>query len=92
VPDTVIDPKGYFSPVFMDLMRAWGCGSRNEYIGLGDVCRFFGLGDKPAGVNGGDFAALWGSGNSESRATAIAYLTNDLDMTWRLAERMGVLS
>lgn len=28
---------------------------------------------------------------AETRQQAIEYLTNDLDMTWRLAERMGVI-
>ncbi len=34
--------------------------------------------------------ASW-AGNVKSRQQAIANLENDLDMTWRLAERMGVI-
>ena len=88
VPDTVIDANGYFSATFIDLMRVWGCGRGIEYIGLGTLCQFFGIGAKTEGVNGGDFARRWGA--AETRQQAIGYLTNDLDMTWKLAQRMEV--
>lgn len=76
---------------FVDLIdRLPKRGFSEQSRKLTDVCTFLGLGSKPEGTNGGDFARLW-LGNEESRKQALAYLENDLDMTWRLAERMGVI-
>ena len=92
VPDSVWDKTGRFlSLAFVDLMdRLPKRGFLEQSRKLTDVCKWLGLGAKPDGVDGGDFARLW-AGNAESRQQALAYLENDLDMTWRLAERMGVV-
>ena len=91
VPESVFESHGrYLSKTFLDLMQLWACGGR-EYEKLDTVARFFGVGGKPDGVDGAHFAALWLSGDQSSRQAAVDYLRNDLDMTWKLAERMGVI-
>lgn len=92
VPESVRDKTGrYLSSTFVDLMQLWGCGAR-EYEKLDTVCRWTGIGGKPDGVDGGHFAALWNSGDEASRMAAIDYLKNDLFLTYKIAERMGVIS
>jgi predicted PolB exonuclease-like 3'-5' exonuclease len=90
IPESVVPVASrYFPPMFIDLMKVWGFRS-NEFVSLSTLCAFFGLGAKPDGVNGAMFATLW-NGNDESKQQAIAYLVNDLDLTYKLAERMGVI-
>ena len=91
VPESLFERGGrYLSPRIVDLMLLWGIGNR-EYVKLNTLAIFLGIGGKPEGVSGADFGALWTSGNAESRGIAMDYLRNDLDMTWKLAERMGVI-
>ncbi len=92
VPPSAWDKTGrYPAYCFIDLMdRLPKRGFSDQSRKLGDVCKWLGIGGKPDGIDGGDFAGLWNAG-PESRLVAIDYLTNDLDMTWRLAERMGVI-
>lgn len=96
VPESVWDrnPK-YLAKCFVDLAdriprRGLPADEDGKKRGLSNVCRLLGLGTKPDGVNGGDFARLW-TGSEENRQMALAYLENDLELTWRLAERMGVV-
>jgi len=93
VPPSAWDKTGKYSAYcFVDLIdRLPKRGFSDESRKLTDVCKFLGLGSKPEGTDGGDFARLW-SGNEESRNLAVAYLENDLDLTKKLAERMGVIS
>ena len=93
VPASAWDKSGkYPAYCFVDLIdRLPKRGFSDESRKLTDVCSWLGLGSKPEGVDGSMFASLW-NGNAESRKQAISYLANDLDMTWRLAERMGVIS
>ena len=88
VPDSVFTPTGYIEPTFVDLMRVWSAGVRNNYVKLTTVCQACGLGAKTDGINGGDFAGLFF--NPETQGIALEYLENDLDMTAKLAERLGV--
>lgn len=86
VPEPLFDPTGrYLDKIFVDLLPRWSCGVWNESIKLGDLAQFFGVGGKPDGINGGDFARLW----FEDRPTAVAYLRNDLEITAKCAARMG---
>jgi hypothetical protein len=88
----VLEKGRYWNPILVDLMQVWNAGGR-EYVKLDVLARFFGIGGKPTGdgaCTGAVFASLWNSGNEESRAAARAYLENDLEMTWKLAERLGV--
>lgn len=71
-----------------DLMLRDTMGNRQaKYRSLNEVAKEFGVGQKPEGVSGADFARLW----VEDRAAAEAYLANDLEMTRRIAVRMGLL-
>jgi len=92
VPESAWDKTGrYPAYSFVDLMdRLPKRGFSDESRKLGDICRWLGIGAKPDGVDGGMFASLWG-GSPEDHQQAAEYLLNDLDMTWRLAERMGVI-
>lgn len=92
VPVEVYDrnPR-YLCGTFVDLMQRWAVG-QSGYEKLDTAARWLGLGGKPDGVDGGHFAALWRSGDAESRLAAKGYLLNDLEMTWKLGERMGVIS
>jgi len=92
VPATAWDKTGrYPAYCFVDLMdRLPKRGFSDESRKLTDICKWLGIGQKPEDVDGADFARLW-TGNAESRQQALAYLENDLDLTWKLAERMGVI-
>jgi hypothetical protein len=92
VPENAWDKSGrYPSYSFVDLIdRLPKRGFADESRKLGDICHWLGLGQKPDGVDGSQFAALW-AGNADSRAAALAYLMNDLEMTWALGQRMGVI-
>lgn len=93
VPAIAWDKTGrYPAYSFIDLIdRLPKRGFNDESRKLGDICQWLGIGGKPEGIDGGDFARLW-AGDGESRQVAVSYLENDLDMTWALAERMGVVS
>lgn len=82
-------PGGYarWHPCFVDLMRIWQCGNNHEYISLDRLAKLMGVGGKPDGVTGADFARLW----EEDRKQAEEYLLNDLEMTHQIALRMGVV-
>lgn len=80
------DHGRWFAPFLVDTMERWHCGRRNGYVSLDTLARFFGVGGKPDDVSGGDFARLL----EEDRPKAMAYLQNDLEMTWRVAERLGI--
>jgi len=85
VPSRVFD-RGYIEQrTFIDTMRVWGAGTR-EMISLNDLARALGVGGKPEGVDGSMFASLL----ETDIEAAKAYLQNDLDMTWAVAERLGV--
>ena len=76
----------YLSPRIIDLQSVWTCGSRDiAGQSLDAVCRACGLGGKTG--NGADFGALWLS----DRPAALEYLATDLELTWKLAERLGVI-
>jgi predicted PolB exonuclease-like 3'-5' exonuclease len=88
VPESLFTGHGrYLNDRFIDLAKVWQCGGGPSFISLDTVCRLYGLGAKPDGVDGGAFAGLWNDLNA--RPKAVEYLTNDLEMTARLAMRMG---
>lgn len=93
VPTTLQSPDGrYFDRVFVDLLARWKCGvygggnGDGVSIKLANMAKFFGVGDKPDGVTGADFARLW----REERERAREYLVNDLKMTAACAQKMGI--
>ena len=91
VPASVVTGR-YFSPMFIDLCEVWLCGQRmgsGISASLDTMARALGVGEKPPGVTGADFARLW-NGTADERRQAVDYLKNDLAMTGRVAERLGV--
>ena len=92
IPESILERGRYWNPVFIDTMGVWGCGSRggNGYVTLDSLAKFFGVGGKPDDCTGADFAKML-AGKKEDQAKALAYLKNDLDMTWQVAERMGLV-
>lgn len=89
VPGEALLPSGYLDQTFLDLMTRYQFGNRRDYISLDKLCRACGLHGKPEGVTGAMFWEMYL--DPEQREAALAYLSNDLRMTWELAERMGVL-
>jgi Predicted 3'-5' exonuclease related to the exonuclease domain of PolB len=76
-----------WSPIFVDLLDIWRCGSK-EYISLDALCKLFGINGKPDGVTGADFARLFETEPDKARA----YLENDvMGMTLPLAKKLQVL-
>lgn len=87
VPAGVLDRgKWLDSNTFVDTMQLWGCGGR-EPVKLDVLARAFDVGRKPDGVDGGMFAELLKTDPGKARE----YLANDLQMTAKVAERMGVV-
>ncbi len=88
VPSGVLMQKRYWCDTFLDLRKLWLCGqmSNGTKSSFDELAAAFGTDGKPEGINGGDFARLW----EEDRATAIAYLENDLRQPAKWAAAMGV--
>lgn len=85
VPETVLDKGRYWHPLFVDLAQVWQLGGYREFISLDNVCRFFRMPGKNG--SGADFHRLL----MADRAAAEAYLANDLQITWEVGERMGII-
>lgn len=97
VPDDVMDHTGrYPSKWFIDTANVWRCGSRSaEYIKLDQLAKALGVGGKVVdettgeAMSGKDFARLY-FGTSEERGRALDYLAGDVDVTRRVASRLGI--
>ena len=87
VPPTLIKQDRYWSPVFIDTMTRWRLGDYRNYVSLDTLAKAFGAGGKPDGISGADFARLW----QEDRPRAVAYLKNDLEITFQVAMRLGIV-
>lgn len=92
VPNWVFDGR-FFHRCFIDTRDLWLCGQPWGQCesSLGVVGQALGLGGKTDGVSGGDFSRLW-NGTPEERALAKEYLLRDLELTAKVAQRMGVVS
>ena len=76
----------YWADQMIDLRDAWQMGDRQARGSLDAIAKHLGIGAKTG--NGADFAKLWQS----DRAKAVEYLRNDLELTAKLAEVLGVLN
>ena len=90
-PGGLLERGRYWSETFTDTMTVWGCGNSQDRISLHNLSTAMGGNGKPDDCTGATFALLYRSGNPEDKAKAEKYLINDLDMTWTVAERMGLL-
>jgi len=88
VPAGVLGQGRYWHSAFVDLRKIWLCGQMAASCksSFDELAAAFGTDGKPKGINGGDFAELW----HRDRATAIAYLENDLKQPAKWARAMGV--
>jgi uncharacterized protein YprB with RNaseH-like and TPR domain len=91
IPSSLFAQGKYLDSLFVDLRTTWLGGQYNGKGSLDAICKACGIGAKTEGVDGGMFADLW-NGSPEDRTKAKEYLLNDLDMTWGLADRCGVLA
>lgn len=69
----------------IDLMKMWQMGNKEDRISLNKACKLLGLGEKSG--DGKFFSQLL----KEDREKAMEYLRQDLDLHYKLAERMGAL-
>lgn len=83
----------YFDSSLVDLLEVWRCGVLRSEIPqkLDTIARVLGIGAKPDGIRGEDFARLYFSGEPKQREQALDYLRCDIEITTKLAQRMGLL-
>lgn len=91
IPSSLFAQGKYLDSLFVDLRTTWLGGQYNGKGSLDAICKACGIGAKTEGVDGGMFSELW-NGKPEERTKAKEYLLNDLEMTWSLADRCGVLA
>lgn len=70
---------------WIDLRDTWQMGDRQAEGSLDAIGRFLGLGEKNG--HGKDFAQLW----ETDRPAAFAYVQRDIELTYQIAQTMGVL-
>lgn len=70
---------------WIDLLKVWQCGDRQEYISLDMLARTL-LGRGKEGTRA-DFGKLW----AEDRQKAIDYCKADVQLTYECAKKMGVI-
>lgn len=86
VPDDLHDGR-YWNRRIVDLQELFCAYSRDvSGFSLDAICRACGLGQKPEGVTGKDFARLF----ETDREGALEYVRNDLLLTSKLAARLGI--
>jgi predicted PolB exonuclease-like 3'-5' exonuclease len=83
-PATLMSGR-YLNHNCVDLLDLWRCGNREDRISLDKLARFLGIGGKNG--NGAEFASLF----SMNREAALRYLENDVLLTRRCAQVLGVL-
>ncbi len=89
VPMETLFPQGRYlnDRRFVDTMKTFQCGNaREDFISLDRLAKFMGLAGKTEDI-GKDFGKILASDANR----AIAYLTQDLNSTRAVAERMGIL-
>lgn len=86
VPSAAVLDKGkWWSDTLVCTMTRWQCANfRSAFVSLDSLARVLGVGAKNG--DGAMFSKIW----AEDRAAAINYLRNDLDITYRVAHRLGV--
>ena len=93
VPDWVMSVRGsrvYFNQdVFLDTLVAWGAGRPYKFVSLDNLARAFGFEGKSEGCDGADFARMW-HGTPEERELALEYAKQDVRVTYRIAQAMGL--
>jgi len=75
----------YWSDQVVDLRDAWQLGDRQARGSLDSIARHLGVGAKNG--DGKAFAELWQS----DRKSAEAYLRNDIELTAKVADVLGIV-
>ena len=88
VPKDVFYRDRYLCETFVDTRVLWLGSTMQKRGRLDEICKACGIGAKPEGISGADFARLYR--NIETRPVAIDYLANDLAMAKAFAARLGV--
>lgn len=83
-PATLMSGR-YLNHNCVDLLDLWRCGNREDRISLDKMARYLGVGSKNG--DGAEFASLF-TMNTEA---ALRYLENDVLLTRRCAQVLGVL-
>lgn len=92
VPAGVRSKNGrYWHDCFVDVAELWQCGNRQERCSMDHLGRALGVGGKPDGITGADFSRLFWSEQEADRVKAFEYLANDLELTRKIAARMGLV-
>ena len=90
VPIAAVKNERFWNPqIFIDTQKKWCFGSNVDFISLENLSLLLGGEPKTEGVDGSMFAGLI-KGTQEDQETAINYLEDDLELTWHVAERLGV--
>jgi uncharacterized protein YprB with RNaseH-like and TPR domain len=76
----------YWSEHLGDLREIWQLGDRMAKGSLDSIAKHLGVGEKTG--DGKDFARLW----REERPRAVSYLRNDLELTAKIAETLGMVA
>jgi hypothetical protein len=76
----------YWGEEMVDLRDYWQLGDRQARGSLDAIAKYLGVGGKNG--DGKAFAQLWQS----DRAQAVAYLRNDVEMTAKVADALGLIS
>lgn len=93
VPAWVRDKKQFFDSTFIDLQKVWAFPQLYNPFGnnkLNTVATAVGIGGKLDEVDGADFHKFY-FGTPEERIKALAYLDQDLVLTWGMANFLQVL-
>ncbi len=93
VPDWVMSVRGsrvsFNQDRFLDTMITWTMGKYQTFISLNDLAKALGIEGKLKGCDGADFARMW-YGTAEEQVLALEYLDQDVRVTMRAAQRMGL--
>lgn len=87
VPRPLLDKNRFWNSTLVDLLEVWKMGRYRDYISLDIVSRCMGLAGKGGEVAGANFHIAW----REQREKAVEYLHNDLNLTWEVGVRLGVI-
>lgn len=88
VPKDVFIRDRYLNDTFVDTRTIWLGSTMQKRGRLNEICMACGIGAKPDGISGADFARLYR--NADTRPVALDYLANDLVMTKAFAQRLGI--
>jgi hypothetical protein len=84
LPKGLMENRRYWNPLFVDLMKEWGCNQYGQMAGLKKVAKAMGLARGHSDVQGKDFHKFLISDPEKAKA----YLTHDVRETREIGERI----